>query len=98
MHAIAEGDRLIVRGPDGVPGERHDGAIMILAHGLLHQRRPGQGGVLVGATLKAEVLAIDGRVLAREVVCAVGPVGDRIRIVVLAGEDVMSGDRIQICE
>jgi len=92
LHAVAEGDRLIVGGADGVPGEGNDGAITILAHGLGDERRAGERGVLIGAALKAEILAEDGGVFAGEIVGAVGPIGDGVWVVMLAGEDVVSGD------
>ena len=98
LDAIAEGDRLIVGGANGVPGEGDDRAIPVLAHGFGDQRRAGQCGVLIGAALEAEILAKDGRVLAGQVVGAIGPVGDGIRVVVLAGKDVMSGNGVQVAE
>lgn len=76
LHALVESDRLIVGRPHGVPGERNDSAVAILAHSFFHQRRARQRGVLILAALKAKVLSENGWILTGKIVGAIGPASD----------------------
>ena len=94
LDAVAEGDGLVVGGADGMPGEGNDGAVRVLAFHFGDHGGARFDGVLVVAGGEAEVLAKERGVFAGEVVGAVGPIGDGVWVVMLAGEDVAAGDGI----
>ena len=96
LDAVVEGDWLVVRRANFVPGKRAMMApFLILALDLLNHGGAGENGVLVLAGGEAEVAAEEAGIFGGEVVGEVGKARAVVGVVVLAGDGGLAGDGVE---
>src|ERR1700691_5765866 len=91
LHAVVKSDGLVIGGADGMPRKGDDRAMGVLAFDLRDHSGPRFDGIFVVAGGEAEVLTEERGIFSGEVVGAIGPAGNVVGEVVLAGERGASG-------
>ncbi len=98
LHIVAKCYGLIAGRTDRVPRQCDDCAILILALNLLDQRWTRLYGILILAPGKAEILPVERRIFSGQIVSSIGITRDHIWVIVLPGQRVLTGNRVQVLQ